>query len=671
MRRRRYSGSDELDERSGQILDLEEDRGYRPTLGQVVASRSGRTTRARSASYDEIHARRLAAEMQGRILDDVMDGRRVYPDPPRVVRPVDRLDRLAARLTPLILPFAILAWIRICMIAADWWLSDAWTFQRFVLAATHAIFAGGLCLLPAGILMWRRDAPRSARLVFAGAVLWGTVPAAADALWWFANRSPGTLDLFGYPVAALLVLASIGSAVGAVAMAYGFQRLLRYRNGWFDDIGGRVIASGVLCSLVAAARLIPGGAEGGTVSGQTTYISRAIELIPPPQALDVVRTYGGLEASTTLVGLLLVTLTALGACFTEPQARFWRGIAIGMGILTLMAMWNVQPELVGDGPMVGRFDDPTLLGLVAGVVLAAAVAALYLGLSSPIWSVEADADERQGPPDDVFVWGPTARLLGHDPIPMSAVVAVAAGADHCLAVDANGRVVAWGDDTYGQIDVPADLREVVGVAAGDGFSLALRADGTVAAWGTNAFGQATPPAELRDVRAIAAGRAFGLALRSDGTVVGWGDSTGVLPVPDGLAGVTAISAGQDHALALRSDGTIVAWGDDSSGQATVPPLARGAKAISAGGDFSLALRADGTVVAWGDDRYGQLDVPAGLSGVVAISAGSFHALALLVGGSVVGWGGGEIGSESSHPWKLIDFKAVAAGDGFSVGVRAA
>lgn len=42
-----------------------------------------------------------------------------------------------------------------------------------------------------------------------------------------------------------------------------------------------------------------------------------------------------------------------------------------------------------------------------------------------------------------------------------------------------GTVVAWGDDSSGQTDVPKDLTRVIGVAAGDEFSLALKSDGTV------------------------------------------------------------------------------------------------------------------------------------------------------------------------------------------------
>jgi alpha-tubulin suppressor-like RCC1 family protein len=123
---------------------------------------------------------------------------------------------------------------------------------------------------------------------------------------------------------------------------------------------------------------------------------------------------------------------------------------------------------------------------------------------------------------------------------------------------------------------------------------------------------------------------------------------------------------------LLADGTIVAWGDNTYGQLDVPPGLGRATAISAGGDFCLALLADGKVAAWGDNTYGQLDVPAGMENVAAVSAGAFHAVALRADGDVVAWGGGgRRQGEGTHPWHLVDFKAVAAGDGFSLAIRAA
>jgi len=155
---------------------------------------------------------------------------------------------------------------------------------------------------------------------------------------------------------------------------------------------------------------------------------------------------------------------------------------------------------------------------------------------------------------------------------------------------ATGTVTAWGDNSYGQTNVPAGLSNVVAVAGGYYHSLALRADGTVAAWGYNYYGQTTVPADLSNVVAVAAGAYHSLALRADGTVAAWGDNSyGQTTVPAGLSNVVAVAGGFFHSLALRADGTVVAWGYNYYGQTTVPPNLSNVVAVAAGGYYNLAL----------------------------------------------------------------------------------
>ena len=89
-------------------------------------------------------------------------------------------------------------------------------------------------------------------------------------------------------------------------------------------------------------------------------------------------------------------------------------------------------------------------------------------------------------------------------------------------------VVAWGDDSLGQCNVPGGLLNVTAVAGGMSHSLALQGyggqgvQGFVAAWGDNSHGQTAVPAGLSNVVAIAAGGYHNLALRADGSVAAWG-----------------------------------------------------------------------------------------------------------------------------------------------------
>ena len=220
-----------------------------------------------------------------------------------------------------------------------------------------------------------------------------------------------------------------------------------------------------------------------------------------------------------------------------------------------------------------------------------------------------------------------------------------------------GKLVAWGNNQYGQTNVPAG-NNFVAIDASQGFhSLALRSDGSLAGWGSNYgdpilgagdifYGQAIVPAG-NDFKAIAAGAFHSLALKSDGSLVGWGSNevfghdanpTGQATVPSGKDFV-AIAAGDFYSLALKSDGSLVAWGDNSTGQLDVP-LGNDFVAIASGDFFGLALQSDGSLVGWGWNYgeeasgtggtfYGQATPPVGTN-FVAISAGFEYSLAIHV-----------------------------------------
>jgi alpha-tubulin suppressor-like RCC1 family protein len=237
-------------------------------------------------------------------------------------------------------------------------------------------------------------------------------------------------------------------------------------------------------------------------------------------------------------------------------------------------------------------------------------------------------------------------------------------------------VVAWGLDNYGQTYVPPSLTNVVAVAAGSGFSMALNADGTVVAWGD----ETNVPTGLTNVVAIAGGLYSSMAVKSDGTVVTWyqyeyGPQTNVPPVPPGLSNVVAVAAaydgsGGDFCLALKDDGTVAAWGSDVDGETNVPPNLTNAVAITAGIGFSVALKADHTVVAWGTSYGGVTNVPADLTNVVAIGAGptAQGSLAVKADGTVEYWG--YPSQVNQVPSGLTNVVAVSVGGGFGMAFKA-
>ncbi|NOS69808.1 MAG: DUF5011 domain-containing protein, partial [Verrucomicrobia bacterium] len=250
---------------------------------------------------------------------------------------------------------------------------------------------------------------------------------------------------------------------------------------------------------------------------------------------------------------------------------------------------------------------------------------------------------------------------------------IAGGSAHSLALKADGTVVSWGHNGFGQTNTPPSATNVVGIAAGSQHSLALRADGTVIGWGATQYlnhGQSTIPASATNVMAIAAGSLHSLALKTNGTVIGWGNNGyGQTKSPASATNVVGIAAGGFHSLALKADGSVIGWGDNSSGQTNTPASATNVMAIAAGSSHNLALKADGTVVAWGDNTYGQTNTPAGATNVVAIAAGGGHSLALSTDGSVTAWGNNTSG-QTNIPASVTNVVAIAAGGSHSLALKA-
>jgi alpha-tubulin suppressor-like RCC1 family protein len=288
------------------------------------------------------------------------------------------------------------------------------------------------------------------------------------------------------------------------------------------------------------------------------------------------------------------------------------------------------------------------------------------------------------------------------------VTSVRSGCYHTVALTSTGRVLAWGDNGNGElgngtvtsshtavrVKLPRGVT-VTAVRAGCTFSLALAKSGRVLAWGQNSTGELgnggstdrhrpayvkLPPGTR--VKAISAGQSFGLALTASGHVFAWGfnesgelgngstadsDTPVRVELPSGTR-VKSVAAGGGHVLALTTTGLLLGWGlnafgevgDGSTTSRDTPvdvmiPAGTKVTGIIAGVFFSLALTSQGRVLAWGDNSNGELGdgsttasatpvrvrLPAG-SRVRVISAGAVDSYALTTKGRVLAWGfGGE------------------------------
>ena len=209
--------------------------------------------------------------------------------------------------------------------------------------------------------------------------------------------------------------------------------------------------------------------------------------------------------------------------------------------------------------------------------------------------------------------GPCSKVAR--PIPgLSNVVSLAAGGGFALAELSDGTLMSWGYGAYGEqangsslesscdcVDHPVPLIGIgraVSLSGGYYEAAAVLADGSVLNWGSDEYGQ------------LGSGK------------VGTNACECELPVaPASLAGVVEATPGEYHSLALLADGTVRAWGENDGGElgigsptetgcycvptpVAVPGLS-GVRQISAGEETSMALLGDGTVRAWGPNYGGQ------------------------------------------------------------------
>lgn len=192
-------------------------------------------------------------------------------------------------------------------------------------------------------------------------------------------------------------------------------------------------------------------------------------------------------------------------------------------------------------------------------------------------------------------------------------VLAAAGGAHTVLLCDDGTAVAFGDNSYGNCDVPelpAGLY-YVGAAAGGCHTVLLRSDGVCLAFGANSAGQCSVPTPRPGTTyvAVAAGGFHTVLLCSDGMAVAFGSrNCGQCSVPALPQGVryTAVAAGRSHTCLLRSDGGITMTCDN--GTADLPDLPLDVHYVDcfAGNSHSFLLRSDGEVLAISSSTEAQL-----------------------------------------------------------------
>ena len=178
------------------------------------------------------------------------------------------------------------------------------------------------------------------------------------------------------------------------------------------------------------------------------------------------------------------------------------------------------------------------------------------------------------------------------------------GGAYDLAVDDQGNIWGWGDNTRAQLGnggggkvffpekaaVGLDGNDILDIQCGNVGTLFLLKDGSVFVCGSNEYGQT-------------------------GLNNGKGKETLPVRIP-GLENIVQVSCGWGHCLALTGDGHVYSWGRNNMGQLGVgdrknrpEPVLLSLEhivQIECGGKFCMAMDAEGKLFGWGANDYGQL-----------------------------------------------------------------
>lgn len=255
--------------------------------------------------------------------------------------------------------------------------------------------------------------------------------------------------------------------------------------------------------------------------------------------------------------------------------------------------------------------------------------------------------------------------------PQSGVIKIFSNVSAYVALKADGRVVAWGEEFSGGVAPPSvtDMNSgVVKIFSTSYAFAALKSDGSVVTWGSEETG-GVMSAEVAlkvssNVVDIAATQSAFAALKSDGSVVAWGLDVrgGTIPWEETAkvsSGVKEIFANNVGFAALKIDGSVVSWSNSFNAPApvTVTNANSDVVKIFSTGDSFAALKSNGSVVTWGN-AYAGGAWPGNHTNIIKIVSNSGAFAALKSDGSVSTWGLAYMGGNSSAvATKLAGIKA--------------
>ncbi|MBO5478752.1 MAG: cadherin-like beta sandwich domain-containing protein [Clostridia bacterium] len=233
------------------------------------------------------------------------------------------------------------------------------------------------------------------------------------------------------------------------------------------------------------------------------------------------------------------------------------------------------------------------------------------------------------------------------------ITKIAAGENHCLALDNEGNVWSWGRNEYYQLGnstkeyilTPTKIEGLTNIKqidAGNHTSFAITKEGELYGFGLNANGEAgigsytnritpTKAKFLTDVIAVKAGKNHTVVLKSTGEVLVTGSNlygelgqndTSIRKVNEfkkvNLENVVRIATGDGTTTVLLTDGNVYTWGSNiykelgigntniSVGIPTKVENLKNIQYIDGGKGYNLAINENNEVYVVGENRVGQL-----------------------------------------------------------------
>jgi hypothetical protein len=211
--------------------------------------------------------------------------------------------------------------------------------------------------------------------------------------------------------------------------------------------------------------------------------------------------------------------------------------------------------------------------------------------------------------EGLVCWGASSPVT---PDPAAAYAEISGFYGSACALLTDGTVSCWGGAAVGAAYGPPSAVTFEDIAIGTQMSVGLTTDGRVFAWGWNTYSSVASTVGT-DGASAAANYHAACWLDQDGLAYCQPSASTIGFAPDNSdAPYAAIAIGNGHGCVLRaSDGTPLCYGNDYYGQLDAP--AEALTTVVAGLETTCGLREDGTATCWGNDDLGATDAPAGVS----------------------------------------------------------